>query len=96
MPPPTRHLPFAHQPSSRAVWLVPQRQGDPRGSVEGFYPQSPPHPRTGDPTDLTPSSFFFFFSSSQIIWEKFTPDMGKGDHEEVFRVEEIEESTAKV
>ncbi|KAK1327457.1 hypothetical protein QTO34_013093 [Cnephaeus nilssonii] len=37
-----------------------------------------------------------YLTDDEIIWEKFTPDMGKGDHEEVFRVEEIEESTAKV
>ncbi|XP_015420884.1 PREDICTED: granulocyte-macrophage colony-stimulating factor receptor subunit alpha-like [Myotis davidii] len=37
-----------------------------------------------------------YLTDDEIIWEKFTPAAGKGDIEEIFSVEEVEESTAKV
>lgn len=37
-----------------------------------------------------------YLTDDEIIWEKFTPAAGKGDTEEIFSVEEVEESTAKV
>lgn len=37
-----------------------------------------------------------YLTDDEIIWEKCTPAPGKGDPEEVFSVEVVEESTAKV